>query len=481
MPMKFPTTSLFALLALLTIAPAIHAQTLDSRTPTKGKVIYTQTFDGPEALKGATYDPKVWKVEDGVLKGTGNGRLCRFLLPPHVNGENVAIQVDMAILSGKEETRWASLFARHEKDNVPVFTQMPLRINGFTEIADAYINEKNRHDWRVYTATKGLAKDKTKLPNTYRLEVRNNIAKTFINGRLICAAILSPKAAKKGRLGFLAVLVNATFDNVVVEELPPVNKKELEQLAMKSVSLPAIIAHRGFSIKYPENTLEAVQGAIDVNVDGVEVDVRISKDGVPYCLHDHTLDRTTDGTGPCANLTIAELKQLDAGSFKGKEFKGAKIPTFEEVLLLCKGKTKVLVDLKEERATNALCDIIAKHNAAKDVIIATGSAHLAEIYRKKLPECTIFCISGSLVNRSDDYFQRVKKAPFDTIFTMYVSPFPFDPAIVKKMGLTFYLWTINRPEQVVAAWKLGADGIITDRPDMVQKTLNDIRAKIMYW
>ena len=95
------------------------------------------------------------------------------------------------------------------------------------------------------------------------------------------------------------------------------------------------IAHRGFSHIAPENTLIALKKAIEIGADFAELDVCQTKDGEIVLMHDETLDRTTNGTGEIWNFTLKELKQLDAGSWFGPQFKGEPIPTLLEVIQSC--------------------------------------------------------------------------------------------------------------------------------------------------
>ena len=86
-----------------------------------------------------------------------------------------------------------------------------------------------------------------------------------------------------------------------------------------------VAAHRGWSTAYPENTMEAFRAAAEIGVDQIETDVRVTKDGELVLIHDATVDRTTNGTGRVIDMTLAELKTLDAGIHKGEQFKGCKI------------------------------------------------------------------------------------------------------------------------------------------------------------
>ncbi len=97
-----------------------------------------------------------------------------------------------------------------------------------------------------------------------------------------------------------------------------------------------IFAHRGSKGTHPENTLASFKEAVRVGSDGIELDVHLTKDGHLVVIHDETVDRTTNGTGEIRALTLAEIKELDAGSWFNETFAGEKIPTLEEVLLLLK-------------------------------------------------------------------------------------------------------------------------------------------------
>lgn len=129
-----------------------------------------------------------------------------------------------------------------------------------------------------------------------------------------------------------------------------------------------VAAHRGFSEKYPENTIPAFQAAIDLNVDQLEIDVRVTKDDQLVIIHDATVDRTTNGTGKVCDYTLEELRRLDAGSWKGEEFKGLQIPTLIEFMDLVKDLPDMTIDfeLKEypvagwEEKSYSVCDRVMK-------------------------------------------------------------------------------------------------------------------------
>ncbi|WP_088009050.1 glycerophosphodiester phosphodiesterase [Indiicoccus explosivorum] len=112
--------------------------------------------------------------------------------------------------------------------------------------------------------------------------------------------------------------------------------------------METLIAHRGWSGIAPENTLSAIRLALEEpKIKAIEIDINMTKDGIPVVFHDKDVDRTTNGTGAVKDLTLAELKTLDAGSWFGPEFAGERVPTLEEVLALVQGEKHLYIELKQ--------------------------------------------------------------------------------------------------------------------------------------
>ncbi|MFD1957733.1 glycerophosphodiester phosphodiesterase family protein [Paenibacillus thailandensis] len=124
-----------------------------------------------------------------------------------------------------------------------------------------------------------------------------------------------------------------------------------------------VSGHRGYKARYPENTLLAFQRALEIGVDMLEFDLHMTKDGHIVVIHDHTVDRTTNGTGEVGELTLRELKELDAGGWFGPAFEGLKIPTLEELCELLQGYPDVLLNVEIKRGPRA--------KATADAAVAT--------------------------------------------------------------------------------------------------------------
>ncbi|MGI6544430.1 MAG: glycerophosphodiester phosphodiesterase [Limnochordia bacterium] len=113
-------------------------------------------------------------------------------------------------------------------------------------------------------------------------------------------------------------------------------------------------AHRGYSGRFPENTLLAYKEAVAAKADVIELDVRLSADGVAFVMHDENLERTTNGCGPIAATAAAQIKELDAGSWFDPRFAGERVPTLAEALEFCRGQVRVNIELKTRRLDDAM-------------------------------------------------------------------------------------------------------------------------------
>jgi glycerophosphoryl diester phosphodiesterase len=149
-----------------------------------------------------------------------------------------------------------------------------------------------------------------------------------------------------------------------------------------------IVCHKGANEYAPENTYAAAQRCIDWGVDYVEIDVRTSKDGVFYLLHDETLERTTNGHGPIAQRTAAEIEQLDAGSWFDPRFADQRVPRLEEFLRWIKGKAKVYLDVKAADPQQ-IVDLIHAVGMADGVFFWSGNDAWALALRAIAPHLAL--------------------------------------------------------------------------------------------
>ena len=152
-------------------------------------------------------------------------------------------------------------------------------------------------------------------------------------------------------------------------------------------------AHRGYMEKYPENTIRAYKEALKHDIDQVEIDLHMPSDGEIIMMHDHTVDRTTNGTGFIKDKTLKEIRELDAGIKKGEEFKGEKVPLFTEYLDLMQNYPDIEtnVEIKEypennprwQEAVDKIIALIEKYDISKKIYINTWSGEVAMYIAKK--------------------------------------------------------------------------------------------------
>ena len=151
-----------------------------------------------------------------------------------------------------------------------------------------------------------------------------------------------------------------------------------------------ICAHRGASDTHPENTLAAFHEAIRLGAQMIEFDVALSKDGKLVLMHDATVDRTTNGAGPVSQLTLDELKRLDAGGWKDDRFKGQRIPTFDEALAVMPDNMWLNVHLKgEAKLAEAVTKSIGANDRLHQAFLACGAdaAHAAKRVEPRIKIC----------------------------------------------------------------------------------------------
>lgn len=230
------------------------------------------------------------------------------------------------------------------------------------------------------------------------------------------------------------------------------------------VLMVRVIGHRGAAGLEPENTLRSVRRAILLGVDEVEIDIRVSKDGFPVVIHDETVDRTTDGHGYVRDLTLNEIKNLDAG-------KGEHIPTLGEILDLTQGKVILQIELKVPEALKPVMEVIKRRSAEEDVVI-TSFIHrlLADVYRINPRVAT-----GAIFSRvQEDVFKRVIGVHARWAYINYRN---VDAGLIREAherGLMFGVWTVDQVDDMRRMVGLGVDAIGTNRPDILIRLLKSM-------
>jgi glycerophosphoryl diester phosphodiesterase len=238
---------------------------------------------------------------------------------------------------------------------------------------------------------------------------------------------------------------------------------------------PTVYAHRGGAALAPENTLLAIEVGLAAGVDGIEFDVRLSRDGVPVLMHDPTLDRTTDATGPVEERTAAELACVDAGfrferdaafPFRGR---GLGVPSLREVFDRYP-RTPLLIELKsaDPRLALAVVGEIHAAGAAGHVTVGSFQKGALEAVRALDPLIRTGADMDDVRAGLDGVRARRRFEAFQ-VPEVYAGMRIVTPEFVARAhgaGVSVIVWTVNHEADMRRLLDWGVDGLITDRPDI---------------
>jgi len=253
-----------------------------------------------------------------------------------------------------------------------------------------------------------------------------------------------------------------------------------------------IIAHRGGSRLRPENTLAAFEHAVALGTDVLEMDVRATADGEIVVLHDATLERTTDGNGPVAAITLAELKKLDAGyrwsadggrttPFRGK---GVHVPALAEVFArLPEARMNIEIKPAEAAFAASLCASIRRAGATQRVLVASMHEAALDAFRDACPDVATSMEPGEARNFILAHWVRLG-ALFSPRAAALQIPYRLGDRVLpsaallraaRARNLKLHVWTINDEDAMRELLAIGVDGIMTDRPDVLLRLVGRAR------
>lgn len=234
--------------------------------------------------------------------------------------------------------------------------------------------------------------------------------------------------------------------------------------------LPAIIAHRGYSSEFPENTLASFAGAFDIGTDYIELDVQMTKDGEIVVFHDGSLKRITGAEGAVSDYTYEELLSMDAGSWFDPSFAGEKIPTLDEVLALTAGQGgKVYLELKDIGEVpgfeETVLETVREHEMTRQCIFASFNySYLAHL--KELDETVLI-----LYNTMEAGEAILEEYPSDYYGFYLESVTASLIEAAHGAGSRVFVWTVNEPAAMTRLRDMGADGIVTNCPGLAKVIL----------
>ena len=249
----------------------------------------------------------------------------------------------------------------------------------------------------------------------------------------------------------------------------------LQSAKLGGIIMSIIFAHRGASGYAPENTLEAFRLAMEMGADGVELDVHVSLDGELVVIHDETVDRTTNGTGYVKDMTLAQLKELDACNHMNS-FRGAKIPTLAEVFQLFRD-TKHLINIEVKTDENFYpqieekCLALVKEYRMEDRILYSSFNHFTlQTLRKLNPDAQLGMLFGDIMVDPWLYADKLNVQYLHPMKMNIYAPNFAEGARAAGYGVN--LWTINDVPTMETCLETGA-GIITNYPDVAVALRNN--------
>lgn len=236
-----------------------------------------------------------------------------------------------------------------------------------------------------------------------------------------------------------------------------------------SLSGIKISSHRGNSFLAPENTLPAIEYAIDADSDYCEIDIRQTKDGVIVLLHDESLLRTAGLDQTIQSLLYEEIAGLDVGSWFSLDYIRTSIPTLEEVLIQCKGRIKLNIEIKSKNFNDDFAEklvaLINQYDYVNQCLISSTNHNILLKVKELNPELK----TGLIIAAAFGDFYNKEMVDFLSIRSRYITRNVVENA--HKVGKEVHAWTVNSPKEIERMKSLGVDCIITDNPVKTREIL----------
>lgn len=243
-----------------------------------------------------------------------------------------------------------------------------------------------------------------------------------------------------------------------------------------SLPRPTIFAHRGASAHAPENTLAAFELAIQHGAPALELDAMLTSDRQVVVIHDATVDRTTDGTGQVRQMSLAALKELDAGSKFDSAFKGEQIPTLAEVFETVGMRIFINIEIKNyasplDDLPSHIATLVQKYNLAEHILFSSFNPLALLKMRRLLPQVPrgLLIFHGSAGTWARGWLGR--RFPCQALHPDLRDVTPAFIANTHHAGRRMHVYTVNQPDEIKRLFGWGVDGIFTDDPQLALSQL----------
>ncbi len=236
-----------------------------------------------------------------------------------------------------------------------------------------------------------------------------------------------------------------------------------------------IFAHRGYSSRYPENTMTAFRKALEVRANGIELDARLTADGQLIVMHDKSVDRTTTGSGIVRDLQLAEIRRLDAGIKFGAAFENERVPLLEEVFAELGGKLLINVELcnydegDDRMLSNKVCDLIEKYKLTNSVILSSFRFNNLVYCKDRNPglSCGLLAKPGFL-----GCFARNILSHSVSVDALHPNIADVSAGLIRReqlCGRKVRAWTVDDLDKIRSLMDAGVDAVFTNDPENVRE------------
>ena len=247
---------------------------------------------------------------------------------------------------------------------------------------------------------------------------------------------------------------------------------------------PLSVAHRGHSIAYPENTMEAYRKAIELGVEMIECDVNITRDGKLVMIHDATLDRTTNGSGLVSSVTWDQIQGLDAGGKFKPEFAGARVPSTEETLLLY--KEAGIFSCIEVKGANAdeshrialgLVDLFVKHDLLDSTFMSSYTHDAVHLAQSKCPELLTATerLPDDAPPDPSEALRQAKSFNAPVLQHQYTLLNADTVRVLHENNIAVWAWATTDEPSMLSSIDLGVDALMGDDVELMLQILNRMR------
>ncbi|PAU93511.1 hypothetical protein CK503_11525 [Aliifodinibius salipaludis] len=242
-----------------------------------------------------------------------------------------------------------------------------------------------------------------------------------------------------------------------------------------------IIAHRGASAYYPENTMIAFKKAVEMEAEMIELDVMMSKDGVPIVFHDAKLNRHTNGSSYIKLYSLKELKNLDAGSWFHPKFSDQTIPTLEEVLTFASGKVALNIEIKTEAVSNDIensieqkaLQLVKKYGMRNHVLFSSFDYRAVQHLKKLDPDIPVALLYNRNQSRRLLPHQLVEQYNVDAFNCSYRQLKRKWMADLNKHKIPTFIYTVDSKRRMQKLIAGGVTGIFTNKPDLLKSVVQN--------